>query len=153
MALSITGKVFEVGPERTGQSQHGTWSVRELIVEVPQIYNGQVIPKHVMFQVWNNKPFIPDPGTTVTVYFDIEARRSSQDGKWFDSVKAYKIETPAAYQQPAQAQYQQPAQVQAAPAAQPQYQQPLPGQAYYQQPAQAYYQQPAQAQYQQEPPF
>lgn len=83
----ITGKIIAVLPTRSGTSARGTqWSSQTAVVETHEQY-----PKRVAFDVLGDKitEFNLQVGEEVTVYFDINAREFN--GKWFNSVNAWKV--------------------------------------------------------------
>lgn len=110
----ITGKIIAVLPTRSGTSARGTqWSSQTAVIETHEQY-----PKKVAFDVLNEKiaVFCLQVGEEVTVSIDINARESN--GKWFNSVNAWKV---VREQVPAQGGYNTNPQAgaQAAQAAQP----------------------------------
>lgn len=110
----ITGKIIAVLPTRSGTSARGTqWSSQTAVIETHDQY-----PKKVAFDVLNEKiaDFYLQVGEEVTVSLDINARESN--GKWFNSVNAWKV---VREQVPAQGGYNTNPQAgaQAAQAAQP----------------------------------
>lgn len=110
----ITGKIIAVLPTRSGTSARGTqWSSQTAVIETHEQY-----PKKVAFDVLNEKiaDFYLQVGEEVTVSLDINARESN--GKWFNSVNAWKV---VREQVPAQGGYNTNPQAgaQAAQAAQP----------------------------------
>lgn len=110
----ITGKIIAVLPTRSGTSARGTqWSSQTAVIETHEQY-----PKKVAFDVLNEKiaEFYLQVGEEVTVSIDINARESN--GKWFNSVNAWKV---VREQVPAQGGYNTNPQAgaQAAQAAQP----------------------------------
>lgn len=83
----ITGKIIAVLPTRSGTSARGTqWSSQTAVIETHEQY-----PKKVAFDVLNEKiaDFYLQVGEEVTVSLDINARESN--GKWFNSVNAWKV--------------------------------------------------------------
>ena len=110
----ITGKIIAVLPTRSGTSASGTqWSSQTAVIETHEQY-----PKKVAFDVLGDKitEFNLQVGEEVTVSFDIKAREFN--GKWFDSVNAWRV---VRQQVPAQGGYNMNPQAgaQAAQAAQP----------------------------------
>ena len=83
----ITGKIIAVLPTRSGTSAKGTqWSSQTAVIETHEQY-----PKKVAFDVLGEKitEFNLQVGEEVTVSFDINAREFN--GKWFNSVNAWKV--------------------------------------------------------------
>lgn len=112
--MDITGKIIAVLPTRSGTSAKGTqWSSQTSVIETHEQY-----PKKVAFDVLGEKitEFNLQVGEEVTVSFDINAREFN--GKWFNSVNAWKV---VREQVPAQGGYNTNPQAgaQAAQAAQP----------------------------------
>jgi hypothetical protein len=119
--MEISGKIIQVLPLQEGVSKNSgnPWKVQSYVLETQEQY-----PRKVYFEIFgedrikNNQCNIDD---IVTVSFDIESREFN--GRWYTSIRAWKVQqgivdtTPAA-QQPVQAApaAQQPAQA-AAPMA------------------------------------
>lgn len=83
----ITGKIIAVLPTKSGTSARGTqWSSQTAVIETHEQY-----PKRVAFDVLGDKitEFNLQVGEEVTVSFDINAREFN--GKWFNSVNAWKV--------------------------------------------------------------
>jgi hypothetical protein len=88
MALELEGKVFQVLPEESGQSQAGkTWRKQSFVIETEETY-----PKKVCFTAWSD---LVDGikalkvGEKVKVSFRIESREFNN--KWYTDVVAWKI--------------------------------------------------------------
>ena len=126
--MEITGKIITVLPLRSGMSARGTeWRSQTAVLETQEQY-----PKKVAFDVMGERidDFNLQIGEYVTVSFDFDAHE--YNGRWFNSVRAWKVERPNATQtiQPAPQQSvfanppaQQQAPVQQQPPQQPQVQQ------------------------------
>ena len=85
--MDITGKIIAVLPTRSGTSSKGTqWSSQTAVMETHEQYQ-----KKVAFDVLGEKitEFNLQVGEEVTVSFDINAREFN--GKWFNSVNAWKV--------------------------------------------------------------
>lgn len=97
----VIEKVFapqEGTSSRTGQP----WKKQDFVIKTIEQY-----PKHCVFQVFGAEriaSFNLQPGDTVTVYLDIDAHE--YQGKWYNTVSAYRVDRPG----------QQPQNVQSAPA-------------------------------------
>jgi hypothetical protein len=110
--MELTGKIIKVFETRSGVSQSTgkSWASQEAVLEIPGQY-----PKHMVFTVFgedNIKNAALYVGADVNVLFDIDARE--YQGKYYNSIKAYKVvhmdaqqpapvtppQQPAAYQQP-----------------------------------------------------
>jgi len=85
--MELSGKVFEILPEQQGEGRVGTWRRQDFILEIP----GQ-FPKKVCIGMWGDKIDQANlkVGDQVTAHIDIESRE--YNGKWFTSVKAWKVE-------------------------------------------------------------
>ena len=89
--MEIQGRIIAVLPPRTGVSAKGTaWQVNGYVIETDEHY-----PKKVAFDVFGADKaaeYNIQSGETLRVYFDIDARE--YQGKWFNSVRAWKVERP-----------------------------------------------------------
>lgn len=85
----ITGRILQALPLRTGTSKAGNqWQVQEYILETLGEY-----PKKVCFEVFgdNVAKYPLQVGQEVTAFIDIESREFN--GRWYTSVRAWKIES------------------------------------------------------------
>jgi hypothetical protein len=87
MSLDITGKVFLVLPEQSGQGKNGSWVKQEFIIETEDQF-----PKKACFSVWGDK--VSDiknlkTGEKITVSFNVESREFNN--KWYTDLRAWKI--------------------------------------------------------------
>jgi len=109
--MEVEGKIIAVGQSRGGVSKAGNnWKLQEYVLETIEQY-----PKKVAFEVFGEEKiqqFNIQVGESLKVSFDIDARQW-QD-RWFNSIRAWKVErvsadapASAAPVQPA-AQFQQP---------------------------------------------
>ena len=97
----ITGKIIAVLPTKSGTSARGTqWSSQTAVIETHEQY-----PKRVAFDVLGDKiaEFNLQVGEEVTVSFDINARE--YNGKWWNSVNAWKVVRQVGQQAPMQGGY------------------------------------------------
>lgn len=97
----ITGKIIAVLPTKSGTSARGTqWSSQTSVIETHEQY-----PKRVAFDVLGDKitEFNLQVGEEVTVSFDINARE--YNGKWWNSVNAWKVVHQVGQQAPMQGGY------------------------------------------------
>ena len=85
MANEITGKVSHLLPAETGESNKGFW--RKQIIVLAQ--DGQY-PKSIALTIWGDKIPIPNIGTVVTAFIDIESRE--YQGKWYTDARAYRLD-------------------------------------------------------------
>ncbi|MBW6498181.1 MAG: DUF3127 domain-containing protein [Bacteroidales bacterium] len=85
--MEISGKVVEILQEQSGQGRNGTWRRQEFILEIPGQY-----PRKVCIALWGEKidQIALKEGEEVTAHIDIESRE--YNGKWFTSVKAWKVD-------------------------------------------------------------
>jgi len=85
--MEIQGKIIAKLPLVTGQGKNGEWRLQEYVLETTEQY-----PKKVCFGLFGDRidknPV--DIDDFVTVSFDIESRE--WNGKWFTSIRAWKIE-------------------------------------------------------------
>lgn len=87
MPLSLTGTVFQILPEQTGQGKNGTWRKRDFVLETKEQF-----PKKVCMTQWGDEIDAANvqEGETLTVHIDIASREFN--GRWYTDVKAWKIE-------------------------------------------------------------
>ncbi|MBP3716344.1 MAG: DUF3127 domain-containing protein [Paludibacteraceae bacterium] len=132
--LEATGRVIAVLPIRTGTSAAGTeWASQDYVIEYSE--PSAQYPRRLNFNIFGSDKIqqssqLLQVGNTVKVSFDIDARE--YQGRWFTSIRAWKVEPAGAavptaaaattYAAPAQPMAPgaapQPMQQQAAPAAQ-----------------------------------
>lgn len=150
--MEIQGRLITILPEQSGVSKAGNnWSKIEFVIETTDTY-----PRKVCFTLMGEKineikKF--QINDTVSVSFDIESRE--YEGRWYTSLRAWKVDVPQAQQfgaMPMQPGYQQqmyPQQQGYYPPQQPQQGYAQPQQMQYQQqypPQQGYAPQPQQPQ-------
>ena len=89
--MDISGKVVEILQEQSGQGRNGTWRRQDFILEIP----GQ-FPKKLCIGLWGERidQAALKVGDEVTASIDVESRE--YNGKWFTSVKAWKVDKPTA---------------------------------------------------------
>ncbi len=92
--MEITGKIIAVMPEQSGVSQRtgSEWKVQEYVLETQEQY-----PRKMCFSVFGSDKiaqFAIKIGDELTVSFDIDAREYK--GRWFNSIRAWKVERTAA---------------------------------------------------------
>lgn len=85
--MEIQGKIIAKLPLVTGQGKNGEWRLQEYVLETTEQY-----PKKVCFGLFGDRidKNLVDIDDFVTVSFDIESRE--WNGKWFTSIRAWKIE-------------------------------------------------------------
>jgi len=85
--MEISGKIIAVLPQTSGQGKNGLWRSQDYVLETADQY-----PKKVCFNLFNDKidqfPIAIDD--QVKVSFDIESRE--YNGRWYTSVRAWKVE-------------------------------------------------------------
>lgn len=85
--MELSGKIIQVLEVVSGQGQNGTWKRQDFILEVPGQY-----PKKICITIFGDKveQFNVKQGEEVRVEADIESRE--YNGRWYTSVKAWKVE-------------------------------------------------------------
>ena len=89
--MEISGKIIAVLPLATGEGKNGnTWRSQDYVLETADQY-----PKKVCFNFFGDKieQFPLSIDDQVTVSFDLESRE--YNGRWFTSVRAWKVEKAA----------------------------------------------------------
>lgn len=116
--MELTGKIIAILPAQGGVSQRtgNPWKSQDYVIETQEIY-----PKKCCFSVFGDEKIQQmniQLGETLTVSLDINA--NEYQGKWYNQVRAWKVERMAQAQQANAAQgcqpyypNQQPAQAQA----------------------------------------
>lgn len=87
--MEIKGKIIALLPikEGTSKSTGNAWKSQDYVLETQDLY-----PKHVCFNVWGDKidAFAIKVGDVLTVSIDIDAHE--YEGKWFNQIRAWKVE-------------------------------------------------------------
>ena len=86
--MEIQGKVTNILPMRSGVSARGEWKSQEFVITTEEQY-----PKMVCFQVFGEdkiNSFALQIGEVVKVSFDISAHE--YQGRYFNSINAWKVE-------------------------------------------------------------
>ena len=98
--MEIIGKVVAVLELQSGTSKKGSeWKKRDFVIETLD----EKFPKKVCFTLFGDRAdACPPIDSVVNVAFDIDAHE--YNGKWFNSVNAWKVEPAQAQQQAAQKQ-------------------------------------------------
>ena len=89
MALEVTGKLFKVLPEVTGEGKNGTWRKQEFVLETLD----SMYPKKICMEVWGDKLQILagySEGDIIKASIEVESREYQT--KWYTNVKAWKLE-------------------------------------------------------------
>ena len=94
--MELSGKVIAVLEPRGGVSKTGNpWKVQEYVIETHDQY-----PRKMCFDIFGEdkiNQFNIQVGEEITVSFDIDARE--WQGRWFNSIRAWKVERPTAQAQ------------------------------------------------------
>ena len=100
--MEFTGKIIAILPARGGVSKTGNeWKVQEYVIEDSA---SSQYPRRMCFDIFGAdkiEQFNIQMGEELTVSFDIDARQW-QD-RWFNSIRAWKVERTAATAAPAPA--------------------------------------------------
>ena len=87
--MELSGKVIAVLEPRGGVSKTGNaWKVQEYVIDTHDQY-----PRKMCFDVFGEdkiNQFNIQVGEELTVHFDIDARE--WQGRWFNSIRAWKVE-------------------------------------------------------------
>ena len=93
--MELAGKVIAVLPPKSGTSRNGNeWTVQEYVIETHDQY-----PRRMCFDVFGAdkiQQFNIQVGEELNVSFDIDARE--WQGRWFNSIRAWKVERVGAAQ-------------------------------------------------------
>jgi hypothetical protein len=86
--MEITGKIFQILPEETGEGRNGPWKKQSFILETQDQY-----PKKVCITVWGDRIDLSkfQENDVVTAGINIESRE--YNGRWYTDVKAWRIDT------------------------------------------------------------
>lgn len=91
--MEITGKIISVLPLQQGTSKAGNpWQLQSYVLETQEQY-----PRKVCFELFGEQRIKDNPcniDDLVTVSFDLESREFN--GRWYTSVRAWKIVQAAA---------------------------------------------------------
>ena len=86
--MEVVGKIIQVLPEQSGVGKNGNpWKVQPYVLETLDQY-----PRKVHFEVFGEDRIRMNPcaiDQLVTVSFDIESREFN--GRWYTSIRAYRI--------------------------------------------------------------
>ena len=86
--MEIKGKIIVALPEQSGVSKSGNnWKKREYVLETLETY-----PKKVHFDLFGERAdqYPLSVGEIITLSFDINSRE--YNGRWFTSVRGWKLE-------------------------------------------------------------
>lgn len=96
--MEFQGKIIAVLPLAEGESKSGNkWKKQEYVIE-----NHDQYPRKMCFNLWSDKidQFNIQLGEELNVFFDIDCRE--WNGKWFNDIRAWKVERIQADAQPQQ---------------------------------------------------
>lgn len=96
--MEIKGRIIAVMPVKTGAKDGKSWASQDFVIETLEQY-----PKRCMFNVFGEdklKQFNIQQGGEYLVKFDINARE--YNGRWYNDLRAWKVEPAQAEQAPAQ---------------------------------------------------
>jgi len=87
----LNGKVIAVLPIQSGEGKNGTWKSQDYVIE-----NGGQYPKKVCFNLFGDsiEKFNVGIDDELKVSYDLESRECS--GRWYTTVKAWKVERDSA---------------------------------------------------------
>ena len=86
--MELQGRIIAAMPERSGVSARGEWKAQDFVLETHDAY-----PRKMVFGVFGADRlarFNIQVGQEVTVSFDIDAHE--YQGRWFNSIRAWKVE-------------------------------------------------------------
>jgi len=85
--MELTGKITNILPVQSGVGKNGEWKKQEIIIQTEEQY-----PKSICITLWgnaiNDKIKLEDK---IKASIDIESREFN--GKWYTTIKAWKIES------------------------------------------------------------
>jgi len=87
MSLEVSGKVFKLLQEQSGEGKNGRWVKQEFVIETEDQF-----PKKVCFSTWGDKVSELKKlaeGDAVEVSFNAESRE--YNGRWYTDLRAWKI--------------------------------------------------------------
>lgn len=86
--MELSGKIIAILPLQSGTGKNGTeWKKQDYVIETHDQY-----PKKMCFNLWGDRieQFAIQMGEEITVSFDIDCRE--WQGKWFNDIRAWKID-------------------------------------------------------------
>ena len=96
--MEVVGKIIQVLPEQNGVGRNGNpWKLQGYVLETFDQY-----PRKVHFEIFGEDRIKNNPcaiDQVVTVSFDIESREFN--GRWYTSIRAWKVQQGDMTQQPA----------------------------------------------------
>ena len=98
--MEVSGKIIQVLPVQEGIGRTGNpWKVQSYVLETQEQY-----PRKVCFEIFGEERIKNNPckvDDMVTVSFDIESREFN--GRWYTSIRAYRVQQSTAAEAPAAA--------------------------------------------------
>jgi hypothetical protein len=85
--MEISGKIYKILPEVTGQGKSGMWRKQDFVIEF-----GDQYPKKLALSTWGDKVNMNafKEGDNVKASFDPESRE--YQGKWYTDCRVWKLE-------------------------------------------------------------
>ncbi|MCD8164775.1 MAG: DUF3127 domain-containing protein [Bacteroides sp.] len=86
--MELSGKIIAILPLQSGTGRNGNeWKKQEYVIETHDQY-----PKKMCFNLWGDKvdQFNIQMGEELTVSFDVDCRE--WQGRWFNDIRAWKVE-------------------------------------------------------------
>lgn len=85
--MDISGKIYKILPEVTGQGKSGMWRKQDFVIEF-----GDQYPKKLALSTWGDKVNMNafKEGDNVKASFDPESRE--YQGKWYTDCRVWKLE-------------------------------------------------------------
>lgn len=86
--MEISGRLFKKCPAETGEGKNGPWKKQTFVIETVETY-----PKQIAFNFFNDRIMLDsfNEGDMVKVSFDLESRE--YQGKWYNDIRSWKMET------------------------------------------------------------
>jgi len=85
--VELTGKITNILPIQSGVGKNGEWKKQEIIIQTEEQY-----PKSICITLWGNTISSNiKQGDKIKASIDIESREFN--GKWYTTVRAWKIES------------------------------------------------------------
>ncbi|MDR1348891.1 MAG: DUF3127 domain-containing protein [Prevotellaceae bacterium] len=88
MALDIAGILIQKLDIKSGEGARGAWKIQDVIIETIEQY-----PRKICISFWNEKISDLDKiklGDKITVSVNIDSREAN--GRWFTSIRAWRIQ-------------------------------------------------------------
>jgi hypothetical protein len=94
--MNVEGRIIAILPLATGEGKNGLWRSQDAVVETDGQY-----PKKIVFNLFGDKidQYPLAINDMVNVHFEIDSRE--HQGRWYPSIKAWKVEKLGATAMPA----------------------------------------------------